>query len=431
MDNTAELSPKPRQSLLAPHLSNRCSICLALQFLPALLENLRSSPSRILVRHLPEKLRRTQNAAINLSARARLRANHLDRPHQSDQLSQDVQVSDMDMANNPYDPHQQNQEAGSSSDEGEVDLCMCMYFQLSAVLFQLTGFLRNSKWQPDDIGKRLLDPQLALLPVKAMEKIIKLIKQRSRQLQKDAEGISDLPPDEENQIVHTSGASHSRTLDANKTGPRVGTDRKEEISEAMWKRKLAFKKLLNKYNKLYSEFSKTFPTHPAANSPLHPVDYDDFLKWPLDHESWNDGLYFQTTAPCSLHKSLRGIDMLAERPDDVKLDHFGNLAINGLPRRIKLKMLRKELRQQRTLHSTLVIEEWDKHVLWLADSGGQLPTVQQWNTRPRPGILDQPANLDLIFSTLIINDSPIHQQRSGRPSKASRSQSYSQNRSSD
>ncbi|POW01948.1 hypothetical protein PSTT_12123 [Puccinia striiformis] len=365
MDNTAELSPKPRQSLLAPHLSNRCSICLALQFLPALLENLRSSPSRpkeliqrILVRHLPEKLRRTQNAAINLSARARLRANHLDRPHQSDQLSQDVQVSDMDMANNPYDPHQQNQEAGSSSDEGE-----------------------------------LLDPQLALLPVKAMEKIIKLIKQRSRQLQKDAEGISDLPPDEENQIVHTSGASHSRTLDANKTGPRVGTDRKEEISEAMWKRKLAFKKLLNKYNKLYSEFSKTFPTHPAANSPLHPVDYDDFLKWPLDHESWNDGLYFQTTAPwsvepdvCSgiscvlmlsriqeefqsLHKSLRGIDMLAERPDDVKLDHFGNLAINGLPRRIKLKMLRKELRQQRTLHSTLVIEEWDKHVLWLADSG--------------------------------------------------------------
>ncbi|KAH9449276.1 hypothetical protein Pst134EB_020100 [Puccinia striiformis f. sp. tritici] len=40
------------------------------------------------------------------------------------------------------------------------------------------------------------------------------------------------------------------------------------------------------------------------------------------------------------------------------------------------------------------------------------------NTRPRPGILDQPADLDLIFSTLIINDSPIHQQRSGRPSKS-------------
>ncbi|KAI7938716.1 hypothetical protein MJO28_014295 [Puccinia striiformis f. sp. tritici] len=42
------------------------------------------------------------------------------------------------------------------------------------------------------------------------------------------------------------------------------------------------------------------------------------------------------------------------------------------------------------------------------------------NTRPRPGILDQPADLDLIFSTLIINDSPIHQQRSGQPSKATR-----------
>ncbi|POW19894.1 hypothetical protein PSHT_04060 [Puccinia striiformis] len=41
------------------------------------------------------------------------------------------------------------------------------------------------------------------------------------------------------------------------------------------------------------------------------------------------------------------------------------------------------------------------------------------NTCPRPGILDQPADLDLIFSTLIINDSPIHQQRSGQPSKDS------------
>ncbi|KNF05710.1 hypothetical protein PSTG_01113 [Puccinia striiformis f. sp. tritici PST-78] len=140
--------------------------------------------------------------------------------------------------------------------------------------------------------------------IKIYEHQATIDKLRSRQLQKDAEGISDLPPDEENQIVHTSGASHSRTLDANKTGPRVGTDRKEEISEAMWKRKLAFKKLLNKYNKLYSEFSKTFPTHPAANSPLHPVDYDDFLKWPLDHESWNDGLYFQTTAPWSVEPDV-------------------------------------------------------------------------------------------------------------------------------
>ncbi|KAH9448451.1 hypothetical protein Pst134EA_027761 [Puccinia striiformis f. sp. tritici] len=70
---------------------------------------------------LAQKLRRTQNAAINLSARARLQANHLDQPDQSDQLSQDVQVSDMDMANNPYDPHQQNQEDGNTSDEGEVE----------------------------------------------------------------------------------------------------------------------------------------------------------------------------------------------------------------------------------------------------------------------------------------------------------------------
>ncbi|KAI9609739.1 hypothetical protein KEM48_002812 [Puccinia striiformis f. sp. tritici PST-130] len=39
-------------------------------------------------------------------------------------------LANMDMANNPYDPHQHIKRR-NSSDEGKVDLCMCMYFQLS------------------------------------------------------------------------------------------------------------------------------------------------------------------------------------------------------------------------------------------------------------------------------------------------------------
>ncbi|KNE97611.1 hypothetical protein PSTG_09160 [Puccinia striiformis f. sp. tritici PST-78] len=290
---------------------------------------------------------------------------------------------------------------------------------------------RNYQPPLKKLRQKLLDPKLALLPVKAMKKIIKSIKQRSRQLKKDAEGISDLPPDEENhdeqrlrlllwnmkqqlyiQAVQLR-AERQPLMDANKTGPRVGTDRKEEIFKAMRKLKPASKNLLNKYNKLYSEFAKKCPTHPAAKSPLHPVDYNNFSKWPLDHEFWNDGLYFQTTAPWAIEPDVRSgiscvltlsriheefqliaqelarsvgwaldyynncknkiqvlnrrIDMLAEQPDDVELDHFDNLAIHGLPRRIKLKMIQKELRQRRALHTILVVEEWDKHVLWLVN----------------------------------------------------------------
>ncbi|KAH9446331.1 hypothetical protein Pst134EA_030252 [Puccinia striiformis f. sp. tritici] len=73
---------------------------------------------------LAQRLRRSQNAAINLSAWARLLSN------QPTRLSDDVglsdhtnnfEVHDVDMANNPYDPHQQNQDIGDSSDEGEEE----------------------------------------------------------------------------------------------------------------------------------------------------------------------------------------------------------------------------------------------------------------------------------------------------------------------
>ncbi|KAI9616494.1 hypothetical protein H4Q26_010889 [Puccinia striiformis f. sp. tritici PST-130] len=62
---------------------------------------------------------------------------------------------------------------------------------------------------------------------------------------------------------------------------------------------------------------------------------------------------------------------------------------------------------------------------------GEVAYVQSLTGKDRTmARFDRPADLDLIFSTLIINDSPIHQQRSGQPSKASRSRSYSRNQSS-
>ncbi|KAI9611548.1 hypothetical protein H4Q26_008502 [Puccinia striiformis f. sp. tritici PST-130] len=206
-------------------------------------------------------------------------------------------------------------------------------------------------------------------------------------------------------------AERQPLLDAKKIGTRVGTELKEKILKAIRNRRPAVKKLIDKFNKLYSEFSRKFPTQPDANSPLYPIEYEEFSKWPLDHEFWNDGLYFHSKDPWAIEPDVRTgincvlilsrvqeefqliaqelaravgwateyydrckltiqelnqlIDLLAERPDDVELNRFDNIDIHGVDRRGKLKMIRKELRQRREAHTAL-LEEWHPHVMWLA-----------------------------------------------------------------
>ncbi|KNE86837.1 hypothetical protein PSTG_19796, partial [Puccinia striiformis f. sp. tritici PST-78] len=100
-------------------------------------------------------------------------------------------------------------------------------------------------------------------------------------------------------------AERQPLLDAKKIGTRVGTELKEKILKAIRNRRPAVKKLINKFNKLYSEFSRKFPTQPDANSPLYPIEYEEFSKWPLDHEFWNDGLYFHSKDPWAIEPDVR------------------------------------------------------------------------------------------------------------------------------
>ncbi|KAI9608433.1 hypothetical protein H4Q26_004615 [Puccinia striiformis f. sp. tritici PST-130] len=277
--------------------------------------------------------------------------------------------------------------------------------------------------------ERLLDPELHLLPEKDIKKIIKSIEKVAAKLKADAEGVENLPSGDENtdkqrlklliwnskqglyiQAVQLR-AERQPLLDAKKIGTRVGTELKEKILKAIRNRRPAVKKLIDKFNKLYSEFSRKFPTQPDANSPLYPIEYEEFSKWPLDHEFWNDGLYFHSKDPWAIEPDVRTgincvlilsrvqeefqliaqelaravgwateyydrckltiqelnqlIDLLAERPDDVELNRFDNIDIHGVDRRGKLKMIRKELRQRREAHTAL-LEEWHPHVMWLA-----------------------------------------------------------------
>ncbi|KAI9611121.1 hypothetical protein H4Q26_008971 [Puccinia striiformis f. sp. tritici PST-130] len=279
------------------------------------------------------------------------------------------------------------------------------------------------------LRERLLDPELHLLPEKDIKKIIKSIEKVAAKLKADAEGVENLPSGDENtdeqrlklliwnskqglyiQAVQLR-AERQPLLDAKKIGTRVGTELKEKILKAIRNRRPAVKKLINKFNKLYSEFSRKFPTQPDANSPLYPIEYEEFSKWPLDHEFWNDGLYFHSKDPWAIEPDVRTgincalilsrvqeefqliaqelaravgwateyydrckltiqelnqlIDLLAERPDDVELNRFDNIDIHGVDRRGKLKMIRKELRQRREAHTAL-LEEWHPHVMWLA-----------------------------------------------------------------
>ncbi|PLW14916.1 hypothetical protein PCANC_14777 [Puccinia coronata f. sp. avenae] len=132
---------------------------------------------------------------------------------------------------------------------------------------------------------------------------------------------------------------------------------------------------------------------------------------PLDHDFWNDGLYFQSTAPWAIEPNVRAgihcvlilsrvqeeyqliaqelaravgwgfahyerfsvsIKYISQRiaqlgsesnnktVEDVEIDHIDQLNLGRLSRRDNLRVIRKELRLRQSLHGTLM-EEWDPH----------------------------------------------------------------------
>ncbi|PLW53705.1 hypothetical protein PCANC_04427 [Puccinia coronata f. sp. avenae] len=75
--------------------------------------------------------------------------------------------------------------------------------------------------------------------------------------------------------------------------------------KAMQDQTPAIKKLLDKFNKHLAEYLEKFPDQTLRISSAYPLRYEEFSKMPLDHNFWNNGLYFQSTAPWAVEPNLR------------------------------------------------------------------------------------------------------------------------------
>ncbi|OAV86597.1 hypothetical protein PTTG_29818 [Puccinia triticina 1-1 BBBD Race 1] len=315
--------------------------------------------------------------------------------------------------------------------------------------------------------ERLTDPDLDLLSDAEVKKISDKIEKVSRKLNKDAAeaealGI-DLPSGEENSDeqrlllllwnskneLYTQAvqlrAERQPLLDAKKLGTCVGTELKEKILKAMGNRRPAVKRLLDKYNKLFAEYLQKFPNQQSTDSSHYPLDYNTFSSWPLDHQFWNDGLYFQSKAPWAIEPNVRAgincvlildrvqeefelisqelaravgwaisyythvenvitemgerITLLGNQPENVDVDRFDRLVLHGLDQRDRLRVIRKELRCRQTLHAALV-EEWHSHVPWLANhcqpSEYRTSMLRNWdNMRTKMGLAEYASSSNL------------------------------------
>ncbi|WAQ83405.1 hypothetical protein PtA15_3A775 [Puccinia triticina] len=83
-------------------------------------------------------------------------------------------------------------------------------------------------------------------------------------------------------------------------GSRIGTRGKEKIIKAMKARQPAVKKVIDAFNQLYTKYKAKYPNQQLSDAEDHPLTYQAFSKWPMDHRFWNDGLYYHSSAPWSI-----------------------------------------------------------------------------------------------------------------------------------
>ncbi|KAI9626558.1 hypothetical protein KEM48_010387 [Puccinia striiformis f. sp. tritici PST-130] len=88
-------------------------------------------------------------------------------------------------------------------------------------------------------------------------------------------------------------------------GSHLGTKGKENIIKALQNRRPAVKKIIDSFNRLYSTFQEKFPNRRLSDSHHHPLTYDVFKEWPMDHAFWTDGLYYHSDAPWSTDPNVR------------------------------------------------------------------------------------------------------------------------------
>ncbi|KAH9460739.1 hypothetical protein Pst134EB_008897 [Puccinia striiformis f. sp. tritici] len=192
-------------------------------------------------------------------------------------------------------------------------------------------------------------------------------------------------------------------------GSHLGTKGKENIIKALQNRRPAVKKLIDSFNRLYSTFQETFPNQQHSDTHHHPLTYDIFKEWQMDHAFWTDGLYYHTDSPWSTDPNVReGIncililgriqeefellaqelsramgwgmafykrldetgDYVASRielvsDDPLTLpDYLDELELGDILRLDKLQLIKHEVTRC-TIEHAILVDEWKDNISWL------------------------------------------------------------------
>ncbi|KAA1076872.1 hypothetical protein PGT21_022759 [Puccinia graminis f. sp. tritici] len=210
------------------------------------------------------------------------------------------------------------------------------------------------------------------------------------------------------QAVHIN-AERQPLTNTHTMGSRLGTRGKEKIVKASQARRPAVQKLIDAYNQQFRQFKAKYPNQQLSDEDDHPVTYDEFSTWPMDHRFWNDGLYYHSSEPWSIDPDVKtGINcvlMLSRTQEEFELiaqelaratgwaidhykliknkllyieirmvllqgdangalDHIDSLSLGECSRLDKLQLVANELQARLRLHSQL-IQDWSDNVTWL------------------------------------------------------------------
>ncbi|KNE89090.1 hypothetical protein PSTG_17452 [Puccinia striiformis f. sp. tritici PST-78] len=210
-------------------------------------------------------------------------------------------------------------------------------------------------------------------------------------------------------------------------GSHLGTKGKENIIKGQQNRRPAVKKVIELFNSLYTEFKQKYPDQHLSDTHEHPLDYDTFIKWGMDHSFWNDGLYYHTDAPWSTNPDVQagihcilllgrvqeefgiigqelartvgwGVERFSQITETVNnitkrigsirndptttADHIDNLPLGSMSRLEKLDLIKHEMKIELNNHGSL-LQDWDNDIAWLwsrCQPQSSRPLLQRWDS---------------------------------------------------
>ncbi|WAQ91670.1 hypothetical protein PtA15_15A60 [Puccinia triticina] len=190
----------------------------------------------------------------------------------------------------------------------------------------------------------------------------------------------------------------------NSMGSRIGTRGKERIIKAMQSRRPAVKKLINQFNRIFTNFKNKYPNQQLSDADDHPLVYENFSKWPMDHRFWSDGLYYHSSAPWAVdpdelarakgwavahHTRIQNtidhigtrIDQLANNPN-LEIDYIDSIVCGRMAREAKMMVIRDELQLRLKSHEQLV-SSWLEDITWLwsrCQPASNQHSISEWHT---------------------------------------------------